>query len=120
MDDWGVGRAYLAVLWHAAREAGELEGADQADFGEDAGAGTGLARKASVDAMPITPVDEGDVDEEQELEPEQGQEQEGLLDVAGGEGENAGEDQEDEGGTTVDYMLSFVQYDYDFFRDWKV
>ncbi|THH18686.1 hypothetical protein EW146_g2357 [Bondarzewia mesenterica] len=89
----------------AAQEEGELEGADEADFGEDAGAE--VARSASVDQMVATPVDVREADlEEQEKE-----------DVEDGV---TMEDEDEEGGTTVDYMLSFVRYDYDFFRDWKL
>ena len=30
------------------------------------------------------------------------------------------EDEAEEGGTTVDYMVTFVTRDYDFFRDWRI
>jgi helicase SWR1 len=30
------------------------------------------------------------------------------------------EDQEEAGGTVVDYMLAFVEDDYDYFRDWRL
>jgi helicase SRCAP/SWR1 len=96
----------------AVQEAGELEGADAADFGEETGAvqREGSASVAPVDdaaiGSPSAPPEDGDGDEDQADE-----------DVADG---GTGEDEEDEGGTTVDYMLGFVRFDYDFFRDWRL
>lgn len=40
----------------------------------------------------------------------------GPKGAGGADGENEGE----EGGTTVDYMVAFVEQDWDFFRDWRV
>lgn len=91
----------------AAQEAGELEGADAADFGEDAGAVSQHETMASV------------VSEDVAIELPSGRPEDGEVE----EGEPAkegGEDEEDEGGTTVDYMLAFVRHDYDFFRDWRL
>ncbi len=96
----------------AAQEAGELEGADAADFGEETGA---VRRERSSSAAPVddaaigspsAPPEDGDGDEDQADE-----------DVGDG---GTGGDEEDEGGTTVDYMLGFVRFDYDFFRDWRL
>ncbi|KAH9072771.1 hypothetical protein EDB83DRAFT_2358983 [Lactarius deliciosus] len=70
----------------AAQEAGELEGADAADFGEDANASSGVVRGRT-----------------------NGEPEEELVD----------EDVVDEGGG-VDFMLAFVRYDYDFFKDWRL
>ncbi|EPQ55485.1 hypothetical protein GLOTRDRAFT_106023 [Gloeophyllum trabeum ATCC 11539] len=76
----------------AAREEIEMTGADEADFETtDAGTSTGPPAKAS----PLHGAREGEVEVEE------------------------AEEVEDEG-TTVDYMLSFVRFDYDFFRDWKI
>ncbi|KAF6761123.1 helicase SWR1 [Ephemerocybe angulata] len=76
----------------AENEAFDLEGADEVDFGGD-----GAAQAA---------VGEG---------------QHGA--VMDGEGLNAGhgdeEGEDGEGGTTVDYMLAFVQEDWSFFREWR-
>jgi helicase SWR1 len=96
----------------AAQEAGELEGADAADFGEDATGVTRLEPVASVvpeDAIAI---------ESPSGRAEDGEAEEDLVeeDVA----EEVGGDEEDDGGTTVDYMLAFVRLDYDFFRDWRL
>ncbi len=30
------------------------------------------------------------------------------------------EEETEDGGTTVDYMLSFIQYDMDFFSEWRL
>ncbi|KAI0048828.1 hypothetical protein FA95DRAFT_1557581 [Auriscalpium vulgare] len=98
----------------AAAEEGELVGADQADFGED---GNALSRRPSADDALTTPTTETAPDAGPEpLEPETTAE-EGAVPEAGGE---EGDEEEEEGGTTVDYMLAFVQFDYDFFRDWRL
>jgi helicase SWR1 len=98
----------------AVQEAGELEGADAADFGEETGA-VRHERSASVappdDAAirsPSGPPEDG------EREREEDQADECVAD------EGAGGNEEDEGGTTVDYMLGFVRFDYNFFRDWRL
>ena len=92
----------------AAQEAGELEGADAVDFGEDAGAiQREGAASATIDAAiesPSGPPDDGELEELAD---------EDVADEGGG-------DEADEGGTTVDYMLAFVRLDYDFFRDWRL
>jgi helicase SWR1 len=91
----------------ALHEAGELEGADAADFGEEAGP---VQRERSPSAVPVDDAAIGSPLgplEDVEREEEQAEE-----DAGGGE--------DDEGGTTVDYMLAFVRFDYDFFRDWRL
>jgi helicase SWR1 len=96
----------------AVHEAGELEGADAADFGEEASA---VRRERSASAAPVEDVAIGSPSgplEDGEREDEQVED-----DVAD---EGVGGDEEDEGGTTVDYMLAFVRFDYEFFRDWRV
>ena len=92
----------------AAQEAGELEGADAADFGEDAGGAVGQRETIPSVVPEDVPIgspsgrpEDGEVEEEEPAE-------------------EGGEDEEDEGGTTVDYMLAFVRHDYDFFRDWRL
>jgi helicase SWR1 len=83
----------------AAREEFAMEGADEADFGGDVDTDGPIVP----DVIPASsiPVDNGGED----AEPDDG-----------------GEDLEEqlEGGTTVDYMLSFVGRDYEFFRDWRL
>ncbi|KAH9965425.1 SNF2 family N-terminal domain-containing protein [Russula dissimulans] len=98
----------------AAQEAGELEGADAADFGEDTGAvererpAVAVSASASADAAaigsPSGPPEDGELEEEPA--------EEEVAEEGGGD--------EDEGGTTVDYMLAFVRFDYEFFRDWRL
>jgi helicase SWR1 len=99
----------------AAQEAGELEGADAVDFGEDTRAGAAHDRDGpgSVPMEPAigSPLPSGALPEDGEPEEEPAEEE----DVVEGGG-----DEEDEGGTTVDYMLAFVRHDYDFFRDWRL
>lgn len=92
----------------AAQEAGELEGADAADFGEDAGA------VGQRETIPNVVVPEDVAIESPSGRPEDGEIEEEEP------AEEGGEDEEDEGGTTVDYMLAFVRHDYDFFRDWRL
>ena len=96
----------------AAQEAGELEGADAADFGEDTSLSAVVRERTVVDAPTVnSPLGQP--------EPEDGEPEEELVDedVVVDEG---GGGEEDEGGTTVDFMLTFVRYDYDFFKDWRL
>lgn len=86
----------------AAREEVELIGEDERDFGAEGGADKEQKRVAFEDI----PVDEA-VAEDTEVHFAEEQEQE------------AGEDEE-EGGTTVDYMLAFVRFDMDHFVDWRL
>ena len=91
----------------AAQEAGELEGADAADFGEDAGAG----QRETVASVP----------EDVAIGSPSGRPEDGEAEAeAEEELEEGGVNEEDEGGTIVDYMLAFVRLDYDFFRDWRL
>jgi helicase SWR1 len=93
----------------AAHEAGELEGADAADFGEEAGA---VQREGSASAAPVDDVVIGSPSAPPEdVEREEEQAEEDLAD------EGAGGEEE---GTTVDYMVAFVRLDSDFFRDWRL
>lgn len=86
----------------AAQEAGELEGADEADFGGEVKAAT----EATAASLFETAQDGQSEDEE-------GGEDEG-------EGGEDGEREEEEGGSTVEYMLSFVRWDGDHFADWRL
>jgi helicase SWR1 len=91
----------------ALHEAGELEGADAADFGEEAGP---VQRERSPS---VVPVDDAAIGSPLgPLEDVEREEEEAEEDGRGGE--------DDEGGTSVDYMLAFVRFDYDFFRDWRL
>ena len=94
----------------AAQEAGELEGADAADFGEDAGGGASREREREVVVAALGSPSAPPEDAEPEEEPG---EEEDLGDEGGGE-------EAEEGGTTVDYMLAFVRFDSEFFRDWRL
>lgn len=96
----------------AVQEAGELEGADAADFGEETGA---VRHERSASA---TPADDAAIGSPSGP-PEDGEQEEDQADEYVAD-ESAGGDEEDEGGTTVDYMLGFVRFDYDFFRDWRL
>lgn len=78
----------------AAREEVALTGADEADFDDDS-----KGRKVVTIAV------------EDEHDPEDAQMTD-LQDVQGAE--------EEDGGTTVEYMLSFIQYDVEFFSEWRV
>ncbi|KAI9465180.1 helicase SWR1 [Lactarius psammicola] len=100
----------------AAQEAGELEGADAADFGEDANTTSSAAvmRERTVNAaVPTETAVSSPLGHPEDGEPEEELVDEDVVDEGGG-----GED--DEGGTTVDFMLAFVRYDYDYFKDWRL
>ena len=95
---------YAAAV--AAREEFSLVGADEADFGDAEGAGVvagaGSSTPAVLDAL-------GDVD------------MTGGGDEGGGdEGGVDDEDQDEQGGSVVDYMLAFIETDYDYFREWRL
>ncbi|KAH7925305.1 hypothetical protein BV22DRAFT_1034199 [Leucogyrophana mollusca] len=85
----------------AAREENVLEGADEADFGD---AEVADARAPSTPQGAAEPQREGSVHEN---------------DVYDAAGEDYVAD-EDEGGAVSDYMISFVRFDSDFFRDWRL
>ena len=67
-----------------------------------------VAASASVDpaaiGSPSGPAEDGELEEEPA--------EEDVVEEGAGD--------EDEGGTTVDYMLAFVRFDYEFFRDWRL
>ncbi|KAF9448264.1 hypothetical protein P691DRAFT_781222 [Macrolepiota fuliginosa MF-IS2] len=93
----------------AAREEHVMEGADNADFGVEGGENAVRSRSRTAG---------GEADRAEEIvearigQPEGGDE--------GGEDDQEDED-EDEGGTVVEYMLAFVEREYnDFFKDWRV
>lgn len=93
----------------AAREEVVMYGADQDDFG----GGDGEGEPAST-AAGVVGKEHGDGDSRmEESQPD------GAADDAQDPDANE-EDNGDEGGTVVDHMLSFVQYDYEFFREWKL
>lgn len=88
----------------AAREEGVMVGADEADFGGEVDSGeAATSATPNIDRMAdtLTPAGTGAED----LEPED---------------EVDGDPEEDEGGTTVDYMLSFVRWDEEFFEEWRL
>lgn len=84
----------------AAKEAVVLEGADEADFGGE----------GEVDGDSSAVAGSGEQVPEEALQPDQS---------ADGQ-QDEQEQGEEEGGSTVEYMLSFVKLDYDFFRDWRL
>jgi helicase SWR1 len=97
----------------AAQEAGELEGADAADFGEDASASAVGRERERTANVPAEVAVNSPLGQPEDGEPEEELVDEDVVDEGGG-------GEEDEGGTTVDFMLAFVRYDYDFFKDWRL
>lgn len=90
----------------AAREEIVMEGADEADFGADGGdVESGEVATPNIDPKvdSMTPI----VDDVEYIEPEDG----GDVDA---------EEEGEEGGTTVDYMLAFIRRDEEFFREWRL
>ncbi|OCH93493.1 hypothetical protein OBBRIDRAFT_306276 [Obba rivulosa] len=92
----------------AAREEFALEGANEADFGWEAGAESNITdvrvegETPEIQKGSVTPQPDTRTPEEPQIEEDQ-------------------EDEEDEeGGTIADYMLSFVQSDVDFFAEWRL
>lgn len=75
----------------AVREEIVMGDADEADFADD-----GVNAGVEVSEPPIN-------DHPQEV----------LTEVED-------EAEEEQGGTTIDYMISFVEQDYEFFKDWRV
>ena len=84
----------------AAREEAELLGEDRAEFGVDADGDDGLTA-----SQPETPAAE-----DAAMTPA------GEDDAAQGEVD----EEEEEGGTTVDYMIKFVRSDFEFFKEWRL
>ena len=89
---------YAAAV--AAREEFSLVGADEADFGDADGGGV------TAGAGPSTPVVLDVLDD-----PDTGGGEEGGVDD---------EDQDEQGGSVIDYMLAFIEMDYDYFREWRL
>jgi helicase SWR1 len=90
----------------AAREVVVMKGADEADFGVDGGdvesADVGISITPSID-----------------------QKDDGIISTTDGVAEDAepedeGDGDDEEGGTIVDYMLTFVRSDEEFFREWRL
>lgn len=75
----------------AAREEVVMEGADEADFGGDVGENPGQLMDREVSRPIATTID--------------------VLEA---------ESDSEEGGSIVDYMILFVQRDYDYFREWRI
>lgn len=78
----------------AAREEVVMYGADEADFGGDAEGDSGTTNPAA--------------------EPTEGVASQEVIEMQPTEGEN------EEGGTIADYMVAFVEYDYEFFKEWRL
>lgn len=92
----------------AAREEYVMEGADNDDFGAEAGENVENTRSRS-----RTAIGGGDQVVERSSEPVVN-----FMDTEVGEEE---QEDEEEGGTVVDYMLTVVQREYDdFFKDWRL
>lgn len=85
----------------AAREEISLVGADEDDFGGGEGLENGHAISESATPADVTTM----LDED-------------LATAEAGDVDD--QDQEESGGTVVDYMLALVEEDYDFFRDWRL
>lgn len=98
--------AHAAAL--AASEEVAIEGADEDDFEWEGGA-------QPVPADDIRP----SVDIEEEIPQSQEVEEESQV-LNAEEAEEMEEDDEEEGGTTVEYMLSFIRSDMDFFSEWRI
>lgn len=92
----------------AAREEVVMEGADEADFG---GGDVDLEGGGS-----------GDAGRAEEAEPRPGDLSQPAIsaNVLGQEVVEGEDDDDEEGGTIAEYMISFVNRDYEFFRDWKL
>lgn len=85
----------------AAREEVDLIGEDERDFGAEGSAD----KEAKHVAFEDTPAGDEAIVEDPEVQAMEEQE--------------VGED-DDEGGTTVDYMLNFVRSDIEYFADWRL
>jgi helicase SWR1 len=94
----------------AAREEVVMEGADEADFGGEADADGREISTPTIQAeipgigntdVAVSAITSADVDAMEDPE--------GLDD-----------EPDEEGGTTVDYMLSFIRFDIGFFTEWRL
>ncbi|KAI0686705.1 SNF2 family N-terminal domain-containing protein [Cytidiella melzeri] len=94
----------------AAREAIDIEGADAADFAWEGNAPRPNPPDESreVDGIGTSGVEEPKMEAQVEEDEHVGEVDEGV------------EGDEEEGGTTEDYMLSFVRLDMAFFSDWRL
>ncbi|KAG6816590.1 hypothetical protein H0H87_004816 [Tephrocybe sp. NHM501043] len=81
----------------AATEEVVMQGADEADFGGEPG--ETLVSTEAQETLGAPPQTTGEVTPQNELEPE---------------------DDVEEGGTIVDFMVTFVQEDFEFFKDWRI
>jgi len=90
---------YAAAV--AAREEFSLVGADEADFGDVEGGGVVAGAGSSTPVVPDV-LDDADMT---------GGGEEGAVDD---------EDQDEQGGSVIDYMLAFIEMDYDYFREWRL
>ena len=93
---------YAAAV--AAREEFSLVGADEADFGDAEGGASGVVGAGVGSSSPAVLDDLGDVD----------------MTGGGGEAGVDEEEQDEQGGSVVDYMLAFIEADYDYFREWRL
>lgn len=105
--------AHAAVV--AAREEYAMAGADDDDFGAEGGENAGIARSRSRTAAggELAESNGEAIAERADTETRE------IRDEQVAEDEEDEED-EDEGGTVVDYMLTVVQREYDFFKDWRL
>lgn len=93
----------------AAKEAAETEGADEADFGWEGGPGgsagvVGSFTEATVSSSRAEPPQHTASTSEQ---------------VQGASREGEEDEEEDEGGSVLDYMISFIRADMEYFTDWR-
>jgi helicase SWR1 len=86
----------------AEREGNELEGADMEDFGDEG--------NRAPDAGPVALDDGGVVDGRVEA----------VVGAEGGDGEEEDGEEEEDGGTTAEYMVSFIQANYEHFSCWQI
>lgn len=84
----------------AAKEENAMEGADEEDFADTA------------DAAPPVPAPDTATVSPPENEPNQ----DGTVNAEGEEDQ----EEEEEGGTVVDYLLTFAQRDWEFFKEWRL
>ena len=95
--------ADAAAAAAATREEVDLIGEDERDFGAEGGVDKSEAKHVAFEDTPAD--DEVAVEEDPETQ---------VV-----EEQDAG-DEDEEGGTTVDYMLNFVRSDMEHFADWRL
>ena len=86
----------------AAKEENAMEGADEEDFADTADVAPPVPAPGTATATPA------------ENEPNQ----DGTVNAEGEEDQE--EEEGEEGGTVVDYLLTFVQRDWEFFKEWRL